>query len=153
MGVGMVRAIVIVGLMGALMSALIVGPRLLKSVDGSNAPVAQGTCDLMAGPCEWRTDEGQWKVALDLLPDGQYRLHVVSPLRPERFLAVLRGQSMYMGEYPVPLASQEGGHYQARFAAPVCSTGGDMVWRVDLQQGSEPVPGVPRVLTFQARSR
>lgn len=72
-------------------------------------------------------------------------------MAPERFLAVLRGESMYMGEYPVPLMPDDKGGWNARFTAPFCTTGSEMQWRIDLQSGQRPVGAPPARLTFWAR--
>jgi len=80
----------------------------------------------------------------------EYQLTVVTPERPERFLAVLRGESMYMGEYPVPLGNRTGNEYSARFTAPFCTVDATMTWRIDLQQGQQPIGNIPVKLVFQA---
>ena len=81
----------------------------------------------------------------------EYQLTVNAPMSPGRFLAVLRGESMYMGEYPVPLRQDENGKYSAHFTAPLCTTGSEMVWRVDLQKGQKPLAETaPLKLVFQA---
>ncbi|MBW4933217.1 hypothetical protein [Marinobacter sp. F4206] len=151
----MLRAAMTVGLILALVATAVFVPRMLSNNGqeewgGPNVP-----CDLLAESCSWSSRSGLWTVDLEVLDtDGQdteYRLTVVSPEPPERFLAVLRGESMYMGEYPVPLRRQVDGTYVARFNAPICSTGEEMVWRVDLQQGQERLKGIPVKLVFQAR--
>lgn len=126
-------------------------------------PVPAGPrCDLLGEqPCRWANDAGRWSVSLEIVepPENQgdggqgseYRLLVDAPGQPSRFLAVLRGESMYMGEYPVPLRSEPGNRYSAHFTAPLCSTGA-MTWRVDLQEGQDRIEGVPLQLVFESRS-
>ncbi|MFO8141265.1 MAG: hypothetical protein R6T87_05125 [Marinobacter sp.] len=131
---------------------MVFGPRFLDTT----ADVAERpTCDLLKTPCEWTTADGDWRVTLVSTEPGtqgmEYRLSVAVPKAPDRFLAVLRGQSMYMGEYPVPLVRQEPLTYQARFTAPFCTTGTDMIWRIDLQDGQEKLDNVPWTLVFTAR--
>lgn len=148
LGEGMLRAIVIVGFIIGLFSAVLLGTDWLQTAENDASETDQPVCDLLAGPCEWQTDSGLWKVDLEVLGDkGQgteYQLTVNAPAEPDRFLAVLRGESMYMGEYPVPLRGENDGSYSAHFTAPLCTTGSEMVWRIDLQQGqialSEPSP-------------
>jgi len=148
LGEGMLRAIVIVGFVVGIISAVLLGTGWLQTADNDTSDTAQPVCDLLAGPCEWQTDSGHWKVALEDLGDNgkgtEYQLTVNAPAEPDRFLAVLRGESMYMGEYPVPLRSENDGSYSAHFTAPLCTTGSKMVWRIDLQKGqsalSEPSP-------------
>ncbi|MCM0612018.1 hypothetical protein KFJ24_05950 [Marinobacter sediminum] len=152
----MLRAVMVVGLIILLLSAAVFGPRLLRTTDSGAAGIEKKECDLLAGPCEWVIDSDQWQAELSVLGEGgqgtEYRLKIKAPGAPERLLAVLRGESMYMGEYPVPLARQGQGEFSARFTAPVCSTGSDMIWRIDLQQGQAPVEGVPIKMVFQAHS-
>lgn len=158
LGVGMVRAIVIVGFIVGLISVVIFGSLWQKTTDSDAPGTEQPVCDLLAGPCEWEMKSGLWQVELDVMGDegkgAEYQLIVHAPTAPERFLAVLRGESMYMGEYPVPLRSEGDGSYSAHFTAPLCTTGSEMVWRIDLQQGqnalSEPAP---LKLVFQTQDK
>ncbi|SOB75379.1 hypothetical protein SAMN04488490_0963 [Marinobacter sp. LV10R510-11A] len=152
----MLRAIVVVGFLLGLISAAVFGSRWLQT-SGNDAPETnQPACDLLAGPCEWETEAGLWQVDLHVMGGEEqgieYQLTVQAPTAPERFLAVLRGESMYMGEYPVPLRKEEDGQYSAHFTAPLCITGSEMAWRVDLQKGQQPLSEtVPLKLVFQAR--
>lgn len=153
---GMLRAIVVLGFILAFISAVVFGGRWLRPTDKTLPTVDQPVCDLLEAPCEWQTDAGVWKVGLQRLGDGrqgeEYQLSVLTPTAPKRFLAVLRGESMYMGEYPVPMRHEGGDRYSARFSAPLCTTGGEMVWRIDLQEGQKPLSDVvPIKLVFQAR--
>lgn len=151
----MVRTIVVIGFILGLISAAILGSNWLQSGDKQPVTANQPTCDLLAGPCEWETNSGPWRVRL-AVTDGQtqgaqYQLAVHAPVSPQRLLAVLRGESMYMGEYPVPLKREDKGKYSAHFAAPLCATGSEMVWRVDLQSGQQPLAETaPLKLIFQA---
>jgi len=157
-GAGMVRGIAVAGLIGGLIAAVIFGPGMLDEAGNAaktnRAGQSLAECDLLAGPCRWSTPAGDWQVALEALGEGEqgteYRLTVTTPEQPERFLAVLRGESMYMGEYPVPLASDAGNRYSARFTAPFCTVDATMTWRVDLQQGQAPIDGIPLKLVFEA---
>ncbi|MGO1501605.1 MAG: hypothetical protein ACTHWH_10050 [Marinobacter sp.] len=152
----MVRTIGVVGFIVAIISVVVFGFRGLQRADNPTAGTSQPVCDLLAGPCEWDMDAGLWQVELQTLGDeGQsteYQLTVHAPTEPERFLAVLRGESMYMGEYPVPLQRNDDGEYSAHFTAPLCTTGSEMVWRVDLKKGQQPLAeAVPLKLVFQAK--
>lgn len=157
LGGGMRRAIAVIVFIIALILFAVLGMRWLQSEDNQAANDSLPVCDLLAGPCEWQMKTGRWKVDLDVLGDeGQgkeYLLTVDTSATPDRFLAVLRGESMYMGEYPVPLRQQEGGIYTAQFTAPLCTTGAEMIWRVDLQKGQNPISKpVPLKLIFQAQA-
>ncbi|GGC71526.1 hypothetical protein GCM10011362_20040 [Marinobacter halophilus] len=148
----MVRAIVVVSLVIGAIALVVFGPRFLDTT----ADVAERPpCDLLKAPCEWTTKDGDWRITLVSTEPGtqgmEYRLSVTVPKAPDRFLAVLRGQSMYMGEYPVPLVREQPLEYQARFTAPFCTTGADMIWRIDLQDGQEKLQNVPWALVFQAQ--
>lgn len=158
LGVDMRRAIAVLVFIIALSLFSVLGTRWLQSEDSQAVIASLPTCDLLAGPCEWQMEAGRWQVALEMLGDeGQgkeYLLTVHTPATPNRFLAVLRGESMYMGEYPVPLRQQESGIYTAHFTAPLCTTGADMVWRIDLQEGQNQLTdSVPLKLVFQAQNR
>lgn len=94
----MVRAIVIVGLVVGAIVLTLFGSRLLDTTgDTANHP----ECDLLAGACSWTTQDGKWRLRLQELEEGaqgmEYVLQVSVPKAPDRFLAVLKGQSMYMG--------------------------------------------------------
>ncbi|KEF32401.1 hypothetical protein D777_01035 [Marinobacter nitratireducens] len=142
----MFRAIAIVGLIVGLVAAVVFGPRYLQNDSSSEtAGIDRPACDLLAGPCTWADERGDWRMVLKPLgDDGQgqeYRLEIDAPVEPVRFLAVLRGESMYMGEYPVPLKRVASRTYEARFTAPVCTEDNAMVWRIDLQSGQAPLQG------------
>lgn len=157
----MLRTIVATGLILALIGIAVFGTRLLDDLGqkqmGDN-PALRETCNLLKqDACGWSTETADWKVTLNALEEGsqsgqnkEYRLTVVTSERPERFLAVLRGESMYMGEYPVPLGRQTGDEYTARFTAPLCTVDDTMIWRIDLQQGQAPIKPMPLKLVFQA---
>lgn len=148
----MVRAIVIVGLVVGAIVLTLFGSRLLDTTgDTADHP----ECDLLAGACSWTTEDGEWRLRLQELEEGaqgmEYVLEVSVPKAPDRFLAVLKGQSMYMGEYPVPLVREAPLEYQARFTAPFCTTGADMIWRIEFQDGQERLENVPWTLVFKAQ--
>ena len=152
----MLRAIVVVGFIVGLISVGMFGFGWLQTTDDQVTDRSQPACDLLAGPCAWEMESERWQVDLEVMGDqGQgleYQLTVQAPTAPDRFLAVLRGESMYMGEYPVPLRRSGDGEYSAQFTAPLCTTGSEMVWRVDLQEGQQPlVEKAPLKLVFQAR--
>ncbi|MGF2734819.1 hypothetical protein [Marinobacter sp. DUT-1] len=152
----MIRAIAVTGLIIGLVTLLVFGPRFLSSPGTDEVSVAdQPRCDLLERDCQWEGDEGTWLVELEPLGEGdqgtEFQVTVNAPRAPDRFLAVLRGESMYMGEYPVPLKHQGGETWTARFTAPFCTTGSEMEWRIDLQSAEEPVGGNPMKLTFWAR--
>ena len=161
-GAVMLRAIAVAGLILGLIAVAVFGPGMLGDDDKNQetgllneSESANARCDLLqAGPCRWSDSSGDWEVNLSELGEGtqgtEYRLTVVTPERPERFLAVLRGESMYMGEYPVPLGNRAGNEFSARFTAPFCTVDATMTWRIDLQQGQNRIEGVPLKLVFQA---
>ena len=137
-----------------MVGAGVFGWRLLGDTGKTSGGESQTVqCDLLeSGPCQWSNGSGDWQVALHTMGVGaqgtEYQLTVATPERPERFLAVLRGESMYMGEYPVPLRRQGDGRYVARFSAPLCTTGADMRWRLNLQQGQSSIDTAPFHMEF-----
>jgi len=155
-GAVMLRAIAVTGLIVGLVALVLFGWTMLGDAgNDQNTEGATARCDLLAeGPCSWSNSSGEWEATLSTLGEGEqgmeYQLTVVTPERPERFLAVLRGESMYMGEYPVPLGSRTGNEYAARFTAPFCTVDATMTWRIDLQQGQQPIENIPVKLVFQA---
>lgn len=153
----MLRAVLIAGFILVLLGAAMFGSGLSETLfTTGDKSVQKEECNLLAGPCEWFDDSSHWRVQLsppaESGEDREYVLTVITEATPDRFLAVLRGESMYMGEYPVPLkkSGSDNQTYQARFVAPVCSTGNSMVWRVDLQQGQNTIDQIPVNMVFQA---
>lgn len=148
----MLRAALVAGVIVIALAAVALGPRWMQSQESE---VAGQVCDLLAGPCSWDSREGHWQVTLEPAGVGdlgtEFLLQVRAPVAPERFVAVLRGESMYMGEYPVPLKPAGDALWSSRFVAPFCTTGTEMQWRIDLQSGQKPVGDSPLKLTFWAR--
>ncbi len=153
----MLRAVLIAGFILVVLIAAMFGsglPETLSATGEKRAPKEE--CNLLTGPCEWSDGSNHWRVNLSppAAPgeDQTYLLTITTEGAPDRFLAVLRGVSMYMGEYPVPLVQSEGEPhtYTARFVSPVCSTGSKMIWRVDLQQGQKIIDHIPVNMVFQA---
>lgn len=150
----MLRAVLVVGLMLTLLIAAVFGPRLLRTVEPEAGTGAKTDCDLDTSACFWSDLDGNWNVALKALndQDADYELTVTGAEGPDRLLAVLQGDSMYMGEYPIPLRRQGDGRYVARFSAPLCSTGGDMHWRLNLQRGQTRIVTASFHMVFQAHT-
>ena len=148
------RALIVLVVMAVLLVAAVFGPRMLRTGGEQPGKVTLEECDLMASACEWDNASGAWSVQLEVDEVGdqgtEYQLTIATDSAPERFLAVLRGESMYMGEYPVLLARSSPGHYSARFTAPVCTTGADMIWRLDLQAGQKALADIPVKMVFRA---
>lgn len=152
----MLRAFVVAGLVLAVGVAGFLGYSRFVSPGVSGPEPAVSTCDLLAAPCQWQTDDGTWRVGLarqEETGEGTVlALTVTAPEPPDRFIAVLRGQSMYMGEYPIPLVRETTNGYRARFTAPICTVSSDgMVWQLTLQDGQQPLENVPHTLVFRTR--
>lgn len=145
-----------VGLTLVLIAATFLLPRWFDSPNDKKTPQHVGTCNLQQGDCDWQQQGQNWRLSLsDITTDRDtetnYRLDIIAPGAPHRLLVVLRGESMYMGEYPVPLV-RDGNGYYAEFAAPFCTTGDAMIWRIDLQKGMEPLAQQPPFkIVFQAK--
>ncbi|MDX1551128.1 MAG: hypothetical protein R3198_00775 [Marinobacter sp.] len=113
--------------------------------------------------CRWTQQGSHWDAHLvkhGVQEDGaEYRLSVKTNMTPQSLLAVLRGESMYLGEYPVPMvragvaADGSGELWEARFTAPFCTTDPEMTWRIDLQTGMDEKLDMPVTLTFKAEGR
>lgn len=151
----LVRAVIILGFLVGLLTLLMLVSVFFKGDDHAPTEAAAPRCDLLGEPpCRWRTESGDWSARLEPVAETsqgtEYRLEVRTPESPQRFLAVLRGESMYMGEYPVPLARADGEGYSARFTAPFCTVDATMTWRLDLQEGQAPIEGLPVTLVFEA---
>lgn len=155
----LVRAVVVLGFLVGLITLLMILLGLFGPAgEDVGAESAGPRCDLLKdGPCQWTTDAGNWSANLETVRDTNdgtaYRLTVTTPETPQRFLAVLRGESMYMGEYPVPLGKGDGTAYTAQFTAPMCSADATMTWRIDFQDGQTPMGGKPVTLVFEAAGR
>lgn len=155
----MIRGIRVSGLkIGLIIGLIAVAVLVLTWLDNlSSEKTGQqaSACNLQQSDCDWQQQGQNWRVSLSDITTNQdtennYRLDIVAPGAPQPLLVVLRGESMYMGEYPVPLV-RDGNDYYAEFSAPFCTTGDAMIWRVDLQKGMTPLAGqAPFRLVFQA---
>lgn len=155
----MIRGIRVSGLKIGLIIGLIAVAVLVliwfDSLSGEKPGLQLSSCNLQQSDCNWQQQGQNWRVSLFDITTNQdtennYRLDIVAPGAPQPLLVVLRGESMYMGEYPVPLV-RDGNDYYAEFSAPFCTTGDAMIWRVDLQKGMTPlVDQAPFKLVFQA---
>ncbi len=127
----MIRGIRVSGLKTGLIIVLIaVAVLALRWLDGSISEKTgqqTSTCNLQQSGCDWQQQGQSWRVSLSDITtnndtENNYRLDIVAPGAPQPLLVVLRGESMYMGEYPVPLV-RDGNDYYAEFSAPFCTTG------------------------------
>lgn len=154
----MVRAILVVVLVVGLLAAAVLGPRWLMRQTPDNNASALEPCNLITDTCQWWTDGVQWQVSLEELAFDQglhtYRLQLQTETELPRLHAVLRGESMYLGEYPVVLKpGGSAGQWQATFSAPLCTVQEVMLWRLDLLSGGQQaLEGVPFKLVFEARA-
>lgn len=152
----MLRAFLVVGLILLLLIAAVFGPRLIQPRDSEAGTAPIEECDLDAEACSWSGTDDEWRVSLrgssDASQNREYEVEVTTTEEVGGLLVVLRGASMYMGEYPVPLQQQDDGVYLARFTAPLCTTGSDMRWRLDLQEGQSPVGAAPFHMLFQGHA-
>lgn len=150
----MLRALTVAVLIIGLLALAVLGPKWLMSSSSSEQVDAAG-CDLFEQPCSWSGGENHWQAKLTRLEAGaqgdQLKLLVQTSARPERLTAILKGHSMYLGEYPVPMQrGSEPGRWQAVFTAPFCTIEPTMAWRIELRQGQNPLNGVPFNLVFNA---
>ncbi|HEY9120522.1 MAG TPA: hypothetical protein VIN33_12245, partial [Marinobacter sp.] len=102
----MLRALVALVAILCVVALGVFGPRWLL-VDADSRTQSVERCDLLYDTCRWTQQGSHWDA--HLVKDGveeegaEYRLSVKTNMDPQSLLAVLRGESMYMGEYPVPM--------------------------------------------------
>ncbi|WP_404362609.1 hypothetical protein [Marinobacter sp.] len=152
------RAIAVVLLITGLLAGAVLGPRWLMSDSGTNeSSSGSQACDLLAGYCEWQWAGDQWVASLTTTGvDDRLQLRLQGPPTSRRMTAVLRGESMYLGEYPIPLVRNgPDSGWTGSFTVPLCAVDPMMTWRVDFHQGSELVPldGSPEKLVFTAPAK
>jgi len=139
------------------------GPGWLMSDGGGQVGEPAIACDVLEDNCLWRIDGKHWEAQLSKVGheagNTEYRLSVATEENHPRMLAVLRGESMYLGEYPVPMTRSGGadadGKYlwDTRFTAPFCSTDPEMTWSIDLQTSIDVKIEKPVKMIFRAEGR
>lgn len=159
----MVRAFVALIAILCVVVLGVFGPRWLMLDAESRTDKSIENCDVLYDTCRWTQQGSHWDAHLvkeGVQEEGaEYRLSVKTNMAPESLLAVLRGESMYLGEYPVPMiragvaADGSGELWEARFTAPFCTTDPEMTWRIDLQTGIDKKLDMPVTLTFEAEGR
>lgn len=137
------RSVFLLVLLLALVAATVLGPRRLMPDQALTE--TEESCDPLTRSCDWSDSDGDWKVSLQRQhSEGtarQLRLEVKATAAVSGLTAILRGETMYLGEYPVPLTPGDtAGVWQANFTVPVCTLDDRMLWRIDLYHG--PTPGV-----------
>lgn len=157
------RALVAVLAIAGVVTLGIFGPRWLMSEDAGGADQGTVDCNLLHKTCHWAQEGQSWQARLQksgVQAQGtEYHLTVKTDRNQPRMLAVLRGESMYLGEYPVPMTKAgmspdgKGQIWEARFTAPFCTTDPNMTWRIDLQAGMDHAFAMPVKLTFVAKDR
>ncbi len=152
-----IRALCAGFLVIGLLALAILGPKWLMSSSGDDETGSAERCDLLTSVCEWQA-EHNWSVALK--PSGQaqtgesYQLTVTTTAKPKRLISVLRGESMYLGEYPIALKKTSAPNtWEANFTSPYCTEDPSMTWRIDLQDGAQPLDSAPFKLIFQASGK
>lgn len=159
----MLKALVAVLAIAGVVALGVFGPRWLMSGDTGRANHGAVECDILSNTCQWAEQGKSWQARLQkngIQAEGtEYLLTVQTATNQPRLLAVLRGESMYLGEYPVPMTRAgrapdgEGQLWEARFTAPFCTTDPYMTWRIDLQAGMDKTIDMPVKLTFVAEGR
>tara|TARA_R100001460_G_scaffold3278_4_gene9976 strand:- start:1546 stop:1995 length:450 start_codon:yes stop_codon:yes gene_type:complete len=134
-----VRTGLVVVFVAVVASAAVLVPRWLEQNSG-NEKVAPKPCLLDSQDCRWIANGNDWQISLSREAESRkMTFTVTTSAAPARLLAVLTGESMYMGEYPVPLTKTAKGTYQAKFNLPVCTTDPDMRWQINLKASGENV--------------
>ena len=142
-----------------LAAVAILGPRWLV-MDGAGQGDDVPACNVLEHTCQWTHQSNVWEA--DLRKVGgetgttEYRLTVKTGGNQPQLLAMLRGESMYMGEYPVPMTRSEVGEgedrqrWNTRFTPSFCTSDPDMTWRIDLQRDINEKADMPIKLIFKA---
>ena len=101
----MLRALVAVLAIACVVALGILGPRWLMSEDTAEADQGTVKCDLLNATCHWAQKGKSWHARLQksgVQAEGtEYHLTVKTDGNQPRMLAVLRGESMYLGEYQI----------------------------------------------------
>ncbi|MGP4844188.1 hypothetical protein ACTXGQ_08650 [Marinobacter sp. 1Y8] len=147
----MLRSLVAVLFIALVVGAAVLGSRWLAQ-NSNNEASALKTCHLGQQDCRWAANGSDWQMSLSRKPDSRkMTLKVTTSAAPERLLAVLSGESMYMGQYPVPLTKTSVDTYHAEFNPPICTTGSDMRWKISMKANGEDVNSDSLVPVFEAR--
>lgn len=154
------RALLVLLLLLTLLAGAVLGPRWLSTTPAEMPAGSQPDCNPLAQTCRWSGSGKPWQLWLESLadegPGERLALAVEAPDSVTELTVILRGESMYLGEYPVRLAKEpESGHWQARFTVPLCTLAVTMEWRLDLYQGMQlqDPPLQPLRLVFEGPAR
>lgn len=138
----LLRPILVVVLIVGGVALAVFGPRWLMSLSSGGEP-SQSFCDLLAAPCSWSDQQGEWQLTVERAgADSQgdhLHLRLESPTGVGRALVVLEGESMYLGRYPVPLQGTGEGQWSASFTAPFCAVDPTMRWKLSLLVDGQPL--------------
>jgi hypothetical protein len=143
----MIRMVLAVLFVAALAVSAWWLPQWLGTPEPATDSTGQSVCKPLLETCQWQTSGGAAELALTPLSGDELQLDLTLPDAASKPLIVLTGESMYMGEYPLALtATDQPGQYRVRFVPPFCTTGDEMVWRINLQVAGEPLDLPFRVL-------
>ncbi|SDW66139.1 hypothetical protein [Marinobacter mobilis] len=151
----MIRGVVVVLVLIGMLTVISVAPKWLMGLSEDGAESGQPSCNLMEGTCAWEADGTPWQASLTRQSDEEsgerFHLTVNTSAEIERMHGILRGESMYLGEYPVLMnQNQAAGGWQGTFTPPVCTVQDVMVWRIDLEIPGNTQFRQPQRLLFEA---
>lgn len=136
----MIRAVLAVVLFFAIVVAAWWLPTWLDSSNPTDATITDLTCRPLSETCQWPTPGGVAELSISPLPGDEFQLDLRYPEGDGKPFIILTGETMFMGEYPMALQTlDKPGHYRVRFVPPFCTTGDQMVWRVNLRAEGDPV--------------
>lgn len=151
----MVRILIMVGVIIALIAVIVVAPRYLQEADNAPDIGSLPGCRPLAEACEAELPGGAASVDMEWIGEGasgpELRLRLRYEGDPEghagSVMVILKGDAMYMGEYPLPLRrGDQPGVFETTFTPPFCTTDPDMTWRAEVMAGGRSM-GLPfRVL-------
>ncbi|GGY67469.1 hypothetical protein [Marinobacter zhanjiangensis] len=145
------RTLLVVAVLVVLVAVAVPGYRWMTTGQGSQGEdlAATAVCYPLRETCRWQTPAGEASVSMAALEGDELQMDLTLSGVSDPVIAILTGESMYMGEYPLRMEkTDDQDHFRARFVPPFCSTGDDMVWRVNLRVGTEALP-LPVRLVFR----
>ncbi|WP_339799538.1 hypothetical protein [uncultured Marinobacter sp.] len=156
------HAAVVIVILGLLVALMVFGPGYLEQdtlnqTSGSPDWIELPECRPLVESCRWGSGEDQGEITLERIGDSpsgpELRLTLNYPGAVTSPLLILKGESMYMGEYPLRLQRLAGGQrFRVTFTPPFCSTDPHMTWRAELSDDGDRL-AIPFRILFQGHGQ